>query len=128
MILTGTGNAITTGVLVAVLIAAGLFALRSTLRHFAGKGSCCGGGEDETSTVPKKKLGTIISEKTLVIDGMRCAGCSAAVEDALNRLEHVNADVDLRKKEATVRMDADVSEEVLTGAVVRAGYKVIEVR
>ena len=60
--------------------------------------------------------------------GMRCAGCSAAVEDALNRLEHVNADVDLRKKEATVRMDADVSEEVLTGAVVRAGYKVIEVR
>ncbi len=124
MILAETGSVIATSVLVAILIAAGFFALRSSLKHMMGRGGCCGGGEDDGPAVPKKKLGEIVAEKSLVIDGMRCEGCSAAVEDALNRLEHVNADVDLKRKTAIVRMDAVVSDSVLTQTVVRAGYSV----
>ena len=127
MILAENGNMITTAVLVAILIAAGIFALRGSLRHFRGKGGCCGDGMDEGPSVPKKKLGTIISKKKLIIDGMHCEGCSAAVADALNRLEHVNADVDLRKKTATVRMDAEVDMNLIIGAVSLAGYKVVRV-
>ena len=106
MILAETGSAIATGVIVAILVAAVLFALRSSLRHLAGKGGCCGGGDETEPMVPKKKLGKIVAEKKMVIEGMRCEGCSAAVADALNRLEHVNADVDLKKKTAVISIAA----------------------
>ena len=111
----------------ALLAVAVFFALRSSMKHLKGEGGCCGGGGAKPS-VEKKKLKQIVGEKTLMIDGMRCEGCASAVSDALNRIDHISAEVDLKKKTATVRMEEPVGDLVLTRAVSKAGYTVTDIR
>jgi copper chaperone CopZ len=78
--------------------------------------------------IAKKNLKKVVDEKILVIDGMRCEGCASAVSDALNRIDHISAEVDLKKKTATVRMEEPVGDLVLTRAVSKAGYTVTDIR
>ena len=57
------------------------------------------------------------------VEGMHCAGCSAAVERALNKLEGVEASVSLPTESATVTFPpARVSVEDLQRTVEEAGY------
>ena len=65
-------------------------------------------------------------KKTLMIEGMSCAHCSARVENALNAIEGVHATVELKKKRAIV--ETDVADDVLIKAVEDAGYKVTAVK
>ena len=65
-------------------------------------------------------------KKTLMIEGMSCAHCSARVENALNAIEGVQAKVELKKKRAIV--ETDVADDVLIKAVEDAGYKVTAVK
>ena len=61
-------------------------------------------------------------QKILKIEGMSCSHCSARVESALNAIDGVRANVDLKKKRATV--EGDVADDVLVKAVEDAGYHV----
>ncbi|MDW7658029.1 MAG: cation transporter [Bacillota bacterium] len=63
-------------------------------------------------------------KKTIKIEGMSCAHCQARVEKALNSLAGVEAKVDLKKGQATVRLTTAVSDADLTRAVDEAGYTV----
>ncbi|MBQ5814012.1 MAG: cation transporter, partial [Clostridia bacterium] len=65
--------------------------------------------------------------KTMKIEGMMCPHCSGRVEKALNALEGVEAKVNLEAGTAAVTLTADVSDEVLTKAVVDAGYEVTSI-
>ena len=65
-------------------------------------------------------------EKTMVIKGMMCAHCSGRVEKALNSLPGVTATVNLEAGTATVQGESP--DDVLTKAVVDAGYEVVEIR
>ena len=57
------------------------------------------------------------------VEGMHCAGCTAAVEKALNRLEGVEATVSLPAESATVVYPPDrIGHEDLRQAVESAGY------
>ena len=69
----------------------------------------------------------IMLEKTMVIKGMSCGHCSARVEKVLNAIDGVEATVDLENNSATVKLSADVSNEVLKNAVDGIGYTVVEV-
>jgi copper chaperone CopZ len=64
----------------------------------------------------------------MTVAGMACAGCSGAVEKALQSLDGVsNARVDLAKKTAFVEFDPDkLGLDDLKKAVIGAGYKVAE--
>ncbi len=68
---------------------------------------------------------SVISERVqLQIDGMTCAGCVSRVEGALNRLEGVDAAINLATEQATVTYDpARVQLDALVAAVEGAGYK-----
>lgn len=67
--------------------------------------------------------------KVMTINGMMCAHCSGTVEKVLGALEGVtSAVVDLEAKTATVTMEQDVSDAVLTKAVTDAGYEVVSVQ
>jgi Cu+-exporting ATPase len=60
----------------------------------------------------------------LNIEGMTCAGCAARVEKGLNKLEGVDAAVNLVTEEAAVRYDdRQVALEDLIAAVEAAGYR-----
>jgi len=64
-------------------------------------------------------------EKKMIIEGMMCQNCVKHVTKALNAIPGVTAVVDLDSKSATVTGDA--SDEVLTQAVVEAGYEVVSI-
>lgn len=64
--------------------------------------------------------------KTVIIDGMRCSHCSGRVQQVLNSLPGVKAEVSLDKGCAVVTGSAD--NEEIKKAVENAGYKVVEIK
>ena len=108
-------------VILAVLVIIGI---RSTVKHFQGKSSCCGGGG---TYVSRKKLKNVIARKTIIIDGMTCENCKNRVERFLNDIDGAAAKVHLKKKEAVVSLDREISDEQLRAAVEKAGYTVIAI-
>ncbi|MBY0584121.1 heavy metal translocating P-type ATPase [Murdochiella sp. Marseille-P8839] len=65
-----------------------------------------------------------IVKKQLTIKGMSCAHCQKHVQDALNALEGVHAEVDLEKAIAEVTLTKEIRDEELIQAVEDAGYTV----
>ena len=63
--------------------------------------------------------------KVLTVEGMMCAHCTGRVQKSLEAVEGVKAvTMSLEEKTATVELEAEVSEDVLTAAVTEAGYEV----
>ncbi|HEX6664666.1 MAG TPA: heavy metal-associated domain-containing protein, partial [Gaiellaceae bacterium] len=58
----------------------------------------------------------------LDLEGMTCASCAARIETKLNRLEGVDATVNLATEQATVHADRTVGMDALLAAVESAGY------
>lgn len=68
-------------------------------------------------------------EKTLKIEGMMCMHCVSHVKKALEGVPGAESvDVDLEAGTATVRASAAATDDILTAAVVDAGYEVTEIR
>ena len=64
-------------------------------------------------------------KKTLKIEGMMCQHCVAHVTKALSGVSGVTGvEVNLKKKTATIEFAETVADEILTAAVVEAGYEV----
>ena len=64
-------------------------------------------------------------KKTLKIEGMMCQHCVAHVTKALSSVVGVaSVEVNLKKKTAVVELSEEVSNEILSAAVTKAGYEV----
>lgn len=63
-----------------------------------------------------------LAELDLAVSGMTCASCVARVEKRLNRIEGVEATVNLPLESAHVVLSQDVDESALVEAVAKAGY------
>ena len=99
-------------IVVIVVIIIMLFAGKGAYKHLKGEGACCGGGSKPE--IPKKKLdGTKLGEKTMKITGMHCENCVASVTRAINRIDGAAAKVSLKKGEAVVSYDREISNEEL---------------
>jgi len=61
-------------------------------------------------------------ETRLSVEGMSCGNCAARVEQALNELSGVSAEVSLDEGAARVEHSDDVSVTDLQAAVEKAGY------
>ena len=114
-----------TVIILVILIAIGIFAVKDYLRRLAG--GCCGGGGG--GSVKKRR----VSDRDpshypyttrLTIEGMTCQNCVRRVENALNELDGAWATVDLKSAQATVRMKEALPPQVLAAAVRKAGYRV----
>ncbi len=110
-------------IIIAVLAVVLFFSLKGTIKHLKGEGACCGGGK--TIKEPDKKLsGKIIQTKVFKIDGMHCESCSNRVKRAINSIDGVSAKLDLFKKQAVVKYEKDVADEILVKAIENLGYTV----
>ncbi len=68
-------------------------------------------------------------KKTMIIEGMMCHHCTGRVEKALSALDGVSAvEMNLEGKSATVTLEKDVDNKVLTDTVTEAGYEVVSVQ
>lgn len=115
-------NAIIIGILVVLVV----IGIRSGIKHFRGEGGCCGGG----STVKKKrkKLKNVIAKKKVSVEGMTCEHCRDRVERSIDEIDGAAGKVNLKKKEALVSMEREVSDEEICEAIEKAGYKVTDIR
>lgn len=76
----------------------------------------------------KKVKGEKKMKKTIKIKGMMCGHCTGRVQDALNAMDGVSAEVSLNNGgEAVVTLSADVSDNALTKTVTDAGYEVLAI-
>lgn len=107
-----------------------VFALKGTVKHFKGEGSCCGGGGSATKKEPPLKIleGAKLGEKVISISGMHCDHCVISVTKALNRIEGASAKVSLKRGEAVVSYDRTLDDESLKSAVETQGFQVREIR
>ncbi len=78
--------------------------------------------KEEKEMFGKKKY-----DVELTVEGMSCGHCSARVEEALNKLEGVKAEVNLKKKIAGVILEKEVTDDVLKVTVEDAGYSVTNI-
>ena len=63
-------------------------------------------------------------ERRLRVEGMKCHKCAGRVRGALEAVPGVeNAAVDLEGKQATVRLNDSVPDEMLVGAVIEKGFE-----
>ena len=66
----------------------------------------------------------IIMEKTLHVGGMMCQHCVARVKKTLEAIDGVEESiVDLEGEKATVKLSADVADDVLVSAIVEQDYE-----
>ena len=99
--------------IISVLLAlACIYGVYSYIRKLRYGGGCC--GEHEGAV---KKVKVADRDKThypyetvLTIDGMTCSNCVRRVENALNQLDGVWAQVDLSSRKAAVRMKQPLPE------------------
>src|SRR5690242_20005656 len=61
-------------------------------------------------------------EIRLDLEGIHCASCAARIEKQLNRLDGVEATVNLATEQATVRCPPEIGVHDLVAAVDAAGY------
>ncbi|WP_233547105.1 cation transporter [Exiguobacterium sp. AM39-5BH] len=58
----------------------------------------------------------------LSIQGMTCAACSARIEKVLNKMDGVEATVNLPLETATIRVDDGITEDELIARIEKIGY------
>ncbi len=64
-------------------------------------------------------------EKELMVEGMKCGGCVATVEEKFSAIAGVEeVTVDLEGKKATVKMNQDISEATFNEALADTKFKV----
>ncbi len=74
----------------------------------------------------KEMFGKTKCDVTLKVEGMSCSHCSGAVETALNAIDGVKAEVNLKKGMAYINLSKEVDTQTLIKAVEDAGYKASE--
>ena len=81
--------------------------------------------QNNRQDVKQEKERTNTMTKVISIEGMMCNHCTGTVQKALEAVEGVKAvTMSLEQKNAAVELASDVADEVLTKAVVAAGYEV----
>lgn len=61
-------------------------------------------------------------EKIIYVEGMTCNHCKIRVEKALNKLDGVNAQVELKEKKVKLTLTKLVDEKLLVKTIEDAGY------
>lgn len=104
-----------------------VFAARGAVKHLKGEGPCCGGGGGTAGTEEKVLDKPKLGEKIVKISGMHCEHCVANVTSAINKIDGATAKVNLKKGQAIVSYDRDISTSEIEDAVKKAGYEVVAI-
>ena len=117
-----TSNCVILVVIAVILI----LAVKYSIPHFKGEGSCCGGGS-KMKLIKPQKLDTVIAERTVNIEGMVCDHCSGRIQNALNSIEGINAKVIRSKGKAIVKLGRQIGDEELKKIITDLGYQVTDI-
>ncbi len=116
-----------TAIIIVILAAAVIFGVKS----YIGKLSrgCCGAQDAEKKVkVSDTELSHYPYSAEMTVTGMTCSRCKERVENALNRIDGIWAEADLKTGIALVHMKNQTDETELRRAVIGAGYGVSSVK
>ena len=111
-----------TAIVIIIVLAVFVFALRSTVNHFRGKGSGCCGSADYKAR--KKRLAHVAARRRFHVEGMMCQNCVNRVMEQINSIPGASAAVDLRRGTVTVSMESEMPDSLFVSAIEKAGYEV----
>ncbi len=115
-------------VIVLIILVLLFFALKGSVKHFKGEGSCCSGGSSSLLKTGEKHLdGPVVAERVIHISGMHCQNCSERVKRALDSIDGVSASVNLEDGSAYIKMDRSIDDVQLKKKVDEAGYTVLSI-
>jgi len=117
------GDAIIILVVVVLMVIAG-----RSYRRKLSYGCCGSAGPEKRVKVPDRNPEHYPYLVTIGVEGMTCNKCRERVENALNVMDGVWAEVSLAEKTARVRMKERISDEDLTKTITRRGYEVSGIR
>lgn len=119
-----------TYIIIGTVFIACILAAYSYIRKLRRGDNCCTTGGDPVKRVrvADRNKGNYPYILELCISGMTCANCALRVENALNSLPDVWAQVDLGRKAALVRSKAPVNSDSLRQAVRQSGYIVTVIK
>lgn len=113
-------------IIIGIIAVLAIIGIRSSIKHFKGEGGCCGGGSSVKRK--RKKLKKVIAKKTVVIEGMTCEHCKNRVESRIDEIDGAVAKVNLKKKEAVISLEKEVSDDQIRSVIEKLGYEVISIR
>lgn len=113
-------GSVATAVLTALLVIVVVISVKSYSKKLTS--GCCGGGDVPKPQKVDKNPDHYSHHVMLQIEGMTCQNCAKRVENALNAIDGVWAEVDLKQKRAKVRQKEQIPVEKLCAAVEKAGY------
>lgn len=108
--------------IVTILVVILFFAIKSTIKHFKGESSCCGGGTYKAK--PRKLKNKILGKKVLNVKDMTCQHCVNRVTEAIHSIEGTSAKINLKAGTATISFDREINWDSVKDAVEKAGYSV----
>lgn len=114
-------GSVATAVLTALLVIVVVIAVKSYSKKLVS--GCCGGGDVPKPRKVDKNPDHYSYHVMLQIEGMTCENCAKQVENALNAIDGVWAEVDLKQNRAKVRQKEQIPVEKLCAAVEKAGYQ-----
>ncbi len=91
-----------------------------TVKHFRGKGGCCGSGDLK---LKRKKLDKVLYTESFTVSGMKCNACKVRVEEAVNDIRGLSGNVNLKSKELVVNFGENINDEVIIKKLRRLGYE-----
>lgn len=117
-----------TAIICIILVLIGIVGVKSYTKRLTS--GCCGGSgakQVKKVKVTDRDLSHYPFCKVLKIDGMSCGNCVNRVENSLNSLDGVWAQVDLAQGEAKVYMKEMKEDQMLKDTVKEAGYIVYKI-
>ena len=114
-------------ILILILAAIVLLAVKGSVSHFKGEGSCCGGGGDGIKKIRPKKLERVADTRTLTIHGMVCDNCAARIHNALNSIDGINAKVSRSKSRAVIKSENMIDDEMIEKVITDLGYTLSQI-
>lgn len=108
-------------ILVVLLIC---FALKMTIKHFKGQGSCCGTSYTLSDSSVKKLENPIIGTYKIKILGMHCKNCEKNLEMELNKIDGLVSNADYEKEFVKISYDREINKEEIYKAIRKAGFEI----
>lgn len=120
-------------IIILIIVAAAVVLAVMRIRKGGGCGcgcSSCSGSCPSAGKGASDKNTVYPASSSLVLDitGMHCEKCSTSVTEALNALDGVSAEVDLKNNSASVKLSKEISAEKLESAVSDRGFEVTRIR
>ena len=111
-------------IIILIVIVLLFFALKGSIRHFKGDGSCCRSSSSLMKTDEKHLDGPVVAVREARISGMHCENCAETVKRAIDSIEGASGSVDYRSGIAIVRTDRTIDDIAIKKKIEDSGYKV----